>query len=974
MDKNRFRLAILAAACTLLALPALAKPKTVMVEVRVDSENPGYEGFRAMDGDPKSMWHTDWQFRETKHPHQIDVDLGARYQIAGFAYLPRTGGGNGTIKQYECYVGENKKDFGPAVVAGTFEKGNAENVIQFPNKVPGRYLRLRALDEVAGRLWTSIAELRILVEGVEFRAKPSSEYSLLRPDGSPMDELEVQFVVLKHELRQSTHFLRVAPETFHPQSLIRDTDRDPVDVVLRRTAALLDDLRQTPSAPDLAAPEKELGELQAASANVDVADEEARLELFKRVCGVRRKIAFSNPLVDFDKILFITRHRPGFNHMCDQYYGINAKPGGGVYVLSDPFGPKPQVRDVLADSVVERGRLAGQKLEGGSFLSPDLSYDARRIAFAYVECQGDTDHRHHTDPTRGHWHEGRSYHVFRVNVDGTGLEQLTDGTWNDFAPCWLPSGRVAFISERRGGYLRCGRVCPTYTLYDMAPDGTRLRCLSYHETNEWHPSVTHDGRIIYTRWDYVDRHGCTAHMPWITTVDGRDSRAVHGNFAPRQVRPDMELNVRAIPGSHRFIATAAPHHGQAFGSLVLVDPHVEDDDAMAPVKRITPEIGFPETQGGAQVYGTAWPLSEKYYLSVYDVRMKPGVGFQGGGYQRGDYGIYLVDAFGNKELIYRDPEVACQSPIPLRPRRKPPVMPEMTRAHTEEQPFVAPPADASDEPPEATVAVVNVYNSRNAWPESTRIKQLRVIQILPMTVPSGRPPHEVGLREPTSRDSVMLARYVLGTVPVEEDGSAHFAVPAHKEILFQALDEEGLAVQSMRSATYLQAGERLLCIGCHEPKHQSPPRTESIPLAMRRSPSRLQPDVEGSNPFSYAHLVQPVLDRHCVECHANHPDKPMGLAREPIQRNWYASYVNLAPDYGFWDYAGAHRTTPGRFGARAAKLTEVLNKDHYDLKLPAEDRHRLTLWLDLCSIFYGVYEKEGGEAQLRGEVVRPTLE
>jgi len=974
MDRKLSRLAILAAACTLPALAAMAKPKTVRVEVRVDSENPGYEGFRAMDGDPKSMWHTDWQFRETKHPHQIDVDLGSSYEIAGFAYLPRIGGGNGTIKRYECYVSENKKDFGPPVVAGTFEKGDAENVIEFPDKVNGRYLRLRALDEVAGRLWTSIAEMRVLVEGVEFRAKPSSEYSLLRPDGSPMDELEVQFVVLKHDLRKAAHFLRVAPETFHPQSLIHDTDRDPVDVVLRRTAALVEDLEQTPGAPDLAALEKELDELRAAGANVDVADEEARLDLFKRACGVRRKIAFSNPLVDFDKILFITRHRPGFNHMCDQYYGINAKPGGGVYVLSDPFGPEPQVRDVLADSVVERGRLEGQKLEGGSFLSPDLSFDARRIAFAYVECQGDTAHRHHTDPTRGHWHQGRSYHVFKVNVDGTGLEQLTDGTWNDFAPCWLPTGRIAFISERRGGYLRCGRVCPTYTLYDMAPDGTRLRCLSYHETNEWHPSVTHDGRIIFTRWDYVDRHGCTAHMPWITTVDGRDSRAVHGNFAPRKLRPDMELDLRAIPGSHKFIATAAPHHGQAFGSLVLVDPHVEDDDAMAPVKRITPEIGFPETQGGAQVYGTAWPLSEKYYLAVYDVRMKPGVGFQGGGYQRGDYGIYLVDAFGNKELIYRDPEVACQSPIPLRPRRRPPVMPEMTLAHAEEQPFVSPPADASDEPPEATVAVVDVYNSRNAWPEGTRINQLRVIQILPMTVPSGRPPHETGLREPTSRDSVVLARYVLGTVPVEEDGSAHFAVPAHKEILFQALDDQGLAVQSMRSATYLQAGERLLCIGCHEPQHRSPPRPEEVPLAMRRSPSRLQPDVEGSNPFSYAHLVQPVLDRHCVACHAEHPDKPMSLAREPIQRNWYASYANLAPDYGFWSYGNGHRTTPGQFGARAAKLTELLDKNHYDVKLPPEDRHRLNLWLDLCSIFYGVYEKEGGEAQLRGEVVRPTLE
>jgi len=949
---------------------APAKPKPVLVEVHVDSEAPGYEGYRAMDGDPATMWHTDWQDRETRHPHEIVVDLGQSYPIAGFGCLPRKGAANGTIGRFECYVSNDRKDFGKPVVAGTFGPGDAEKVIEFPDKVTGRYLRIRALTEVANRPWTSIAELRPLVEGVTFRAKPSSPYSLVHDDGTPLDEFEVQFVTLKQDLRNRAHFARIAPEAFCPDALIHDADRDPVDVVLRRTRALLDDLAATAACdPALKA---ELDALEKRNSGVDVAEEESRLALFKQVCAVRRKIAFSNPLLNFDAILFITRHRSRFNHMCDQYYGINTEPGGGLYVLCDPFGPDPRVRDVLADSVVERGRLAGQKLTGGSFLSPDLSYDARQIAFAYVECRGDTEHRDHTDPSRGHWHVQRCYHVFKVNVDGSGLEQLTDGTWNDFDPCWLPNGRIAFITERRGGYLRCGRVCPTYTLFEMADDGSRMRCLSYHETNEWHPSVTHDGRIVYTRWDYVDRHGCTAHMPWITTLDGRDSRAVHGNFAPRQVRADMELDCRAVPRSHKFVATGAPHHGQAFGSLVLVDPRVPDDDAMAPVKRLTPEVAFPETQGGAQVYGTAWPLSEKYHLCVYDAGMRPGVGFQGGAYVRGNYGIYLIDAFGNKELIYRDPEIACQSPIPLQPRRTPPRMPPMV-AESEHQPYVRPTGPA-EQPAEGTVALIDVYDSQTPWPADTTIKALRVIQILPMTVPSGKPPHEVGLRLPTALDSVMLARYVLGTVPVEADGSAHFTVPARKEIFFQALDERGLAVQSMRSATYLQPGENLVCKGCHEPKHESPLGRGEVPLALQRGPSRLEPGVEGSNPFSYARLVQPVLDRKCVACHAEHPDKPINLAREPIQRNWFASYANLAPDYGFWQYGEAHRTAPGRFGARASKLLEILDSGHYDVELSDDQWRRLTLWLDLCSIFYGVYEKEGGLAQLRGELVKPTLE
>jgi cytochrome c553 len=215
-------------------------------------------------------------------------------------------------------------------------------------------------------------------------------------------------------------------------------------------------------------------------------------------------------------------------------------------------------------------------------------------------------------------------------------------------------------------------------------------------------------------------------------------------------------------------------------------------------------------------------------------------------------------------------------------------------------------------------------------------------------------------------------------VPVEADGSAHFVVPARKELYFQALDAQGLAVTSMRSGTHFLPGERAMCQGCHEPKHRSPPATGlSTRLALRRPPSRIQPEVEGSNPISYPRLVQPVLDANCVACHAKNAGKAPPLDRSLTKignTEYFASYKSLAQKYGFYSYPDYHRTTPGQFGARASKLYELLQKGHHDVKLPAEPMRRITLWLDSVSVFYGVYEPEGQMVELSGRLARPTLE
>lgn len=259
------------------------------------------------------------------------------------------------------------------------------------------------------------------IGGVAFLAAPAIS-------GEP--ELIRQYEALNRDLSRRSTFDQVADETFRREALILETDRDPTDVVLRRTEALLADIQKMPTV-DLSAMAAELKALRAAADTMGVSEVLLRYELFEKVCKLRRRIAFSNPLLKgCDDILFIKRHGSLFSHMADQFYGVTAQPGGGMYVLSDAFGKEPKVRDVLADSVVQSGRLKGQKLsggrskrwklsydgrgnlfgeetEGGAFLSPDLSFDGKQILFAYTECKGSRDHKTHADHSRGHWDKSR---------------------------------------------------------------------------------------------------------------------------------------------------------------------------------------------------------------------------------------------------------------------------------------------------------------------------------------------------------------------------------------------------------------------------------------------------------------------------------------------------------------------------------------------------------------------------------------
>jgi hypothetical protein len=776
------------------------------------------------------------------------------------------------------------------------------------------------------------------------------------------------------------------------EALIHASDRDPADIVARRTRALW---RELSASVDLAKAGAALSDLERLTQSTPVSDGAARADLYLRLCAVRRTIMFAHPqLKGIDRLAFITREAlppeeyDFGTHMADQYFGFhatvrNTTKGNGLYVLENPWSDAPRARNLLAGAVVESGARKGQTLGNGGYLAPDVSYDGKQILFCYTDGE----------PRIRVWDEKTTFHIFRCNADGSGLVQLTDGSVNDLDPCWLPNGRIAFISERRGGFGRChGREVPTYTLHTMFEDGSDIVRLSPHETNEWQPSVDNNGMLVYTRWDYVDRGFNQAHHLWLTSPDGRDARELNGNeHRSERTAPHLVGDARAIPGSGKYMAVAGGHHTQTRGSLIVIDPSVVDDGAMSQVRRFTPDQVLPEAEcplkydKASGAYASPWPLSETLALCVYDPLANAQYGFIDWRARR--YAIALVDVYGNKETLYMNPEISCLSPMPLGVRPKPPVLTHATlvgrpRLENGAKPE---PVPAERLPKTAKIGLVNVNNSRYPFPEGTTIKALRIWQVLPKVKPIvGNP--RLGVCDQ------LCGRQLLGTVPVEADGSAFFEAPVGVELFFHAVDEKGLAVQGMRSATYVAPGETLMCNGCHEQRVgvvRSPSR--ETPLAMRRAPSTIAPGPEGSKPYSYPRLVQPVLEAKCVSCHG---EQRKGVMPDLRKGNYaadkflfYASFYGLAPYVSYytrayrgnWKEMGVQRdafvqpyTEPGKFGAYDSPLYALLAKGHHGVKLTDDERNRLVIFMEANSAYFG--HDADLRAQADGARVEPVLE
>jgi hypothetical protein len=284
-------------------------------------------------------------------------------------------------------------------------------------------------------------------------------------------------------------------------------------------------------------------------------------------------------------------------------------------------------------------------------------------------------------------------------------------------------------------------------------------------------------------------------------------------------------------------------------------------------------------------------------------------------------------------------------------------------------------AEGEPMPDDGTVGVMDVYDADFEWPEGVSVEKLRIIQLFPKATASQRRPR-VGV------GAQSLTRGVLGTVPVEDDGSVYFRMPAGVPFYFQAIGKDGTAIQSMKSATYVHPGEELTCLGCHEPKHRTNTALAAgkMPLAMQRGPSEIEPELEGKGTFPvfYPRLVQPVLDKKCAPCHAKHEKAP-SLSGETAQYGWSKSYHSLSKfawakhggNGALKRHNGTSRSIPNEVGARASKLYQMLQKGHHDVKLTESELRRITLWLDCNSVFYGAYLET--DRQSAGEPVLPSL-
>jgi hypothetical protein len=697
--------------------------------------------------------------------------------------------------------------------------------------------------------------------------------------------------------------------------------------------------------------------LIAETPNLDPARQATR-DLMAEMPRLQRRILVNeNPLLKNTRILFVKRHTYNSKHYYDDFQHIS-RWGGNLCELA------------LAGGTV---REIAPELAGGVFDRYDLSCDAQRIVFGYRRPKLE------------------GYRIYEIGVDGTGLRQVTHPPddeedriatygktstgdsfygllgyrfWtDDVHPCYLPDGGLCFASTRSEHGVLCtpNHYLACTNIYRTEMDGTGLRPLSQGALSEFTPTVMEDGRILYNRWEYVYKGIAAVQSLWTMRPDGSGSEEFYGDNI---TNPGVFWQARQLPAQPgRAVCIGCGHEPFGIGQVLLLDPgkSKRTPDGMT---SLTPDVetrglrGLYQRRNGVwredifgPFYADPYPLSDKFFL----VACNPNQRYN----DEAAYGIYLLDAFGNRVPIYEDPEISCWQPMPLWPRKTPSILPSQEPEQTER-------------PQTATLFVGDVYRGLDGVEPGT-VKYLRVMEQIPKPWAAEIDPLRgqdrgadgFGGHIAVSHNAHIWIAVLRGIAPVEADGSACLEVPARKNLFFQALDENFMQVQRMRTFLNLQPGETRSCIGCHEHRTEAPPTR--LVAASTRIPAKLgpQPGEVAPRPLDYPTDVQPIFDRHCVECHNGKDPKAAPDLRGELTTIFNRSYENILQaglvdtvrEWAGTDHAMNHAEAvpPYAHGSHRSKLVQLLRDGHYDKQLSREEWIKLVTWIDCGAPYYGSY-------------------
>ncbi len=672
------------------------------------------------------------------------------------------------------------------------------------------------------------------------------------------------------------------------------------------------------------------------------APEAAAADLYLQVRQAKRRIAFRNPSVDFTKVLFVDMPYPQgseWRHETRHRLGYMAVPGARLLTL-DGLGPEGRLTQLMPQAPLH-----------GSFWRPDLSWDGTRVLFCFKP------------------HNEKSFHLYEIGTDGSGLTQLTEGPYDDFDPIYLPDGQhLLFSTTRAHSYVRCMPPTNAYVLARCDRDGRNLYLVSANNEPDYLPSVMNDGRVIYTRWEYTDKPLWRAQGLWTINPDGTQVSTFWGN---QSVWPDLMKDARSIPGSRRVMFTGSAHHNWFAGCIGIVDPD-GGYNFPAGLTKVTVDQVWPESGNGPSdpVESSRYHASGDYagYYSPYPLSATD---FLVSAERAGKFVLYLMDVDGNRELIYEGTHNILHA-MPLKPRPTPPVLAER----------VTWPSPQDRLQPESGVFYSgNVY--QGAPPElRDKARFLRVLAIDPKTYTYWYKRPYLSTGPVVSAVQSEGVKRLLGTVPIEADGSLAFTAPPGTALHFQLLDERGLALQTMRSFVGLMPGERRGCTGCHESHSRAPVNPAPMQAALAAPPA-ITPPPWPDVTVSYPRYVQPVLDQYCGTCHQGEgkaratfdmtlrPSEP--IFPEPYQTligrpSWGAPYnapANPPPGFGFADtiLVEAYSTldpaayvTPKpltRLSYRSRLIERASSGKHHDVKVDPISLQRLIVWVDAMCPYQG---------------------